>query len=233
MGRSSLEVDIRPQPNDETCGPTSLHAVYQYYNDTISLEQVIDEVKSLRTGGTLGVMLGNHALKRGYQAILYTYDLRMFDPTWFRGKNILEGKIREQLKFKKSKRFKEASNAYLKFLGLGGKILFEELNSKLIKQILEQGTPILTGLSATYLYNSAREIPETNEYDDLRGEPSGHFVVINGIDPVNSFIHIADPLETNPISDTQHYLVNLRRLINSILLGVVTYDANLLIIKPK
>ena len=233
MERGSLEVDIRPQPNDETCGPTSLHAVYQYFNDNISLEDVIDQVKSLKTGGTLGVMLGNHALKRGYSARLITYDLQMFDPTWFVEGISLEEKLKEQLLYKTSKKFKTATNAYLKFLQNGGEILFEELSSKLIRGILEQGTPVLTGLSATYLYNCSREIPETNEYHDLKGKPAGHFVVIRGFDPVKRLVYIADPLESNPISETQYYLVNLRRLINAILLGIVTYDANLLVIKPK
>ncbi|XOV93687.1 MAG: C39 family peptidase [Bacteroidota bacterium] len=233
LERKSLEVDIRPQPNDETCGPTSLHAVYQYYDDLISLENVIDQVKSLKSGGTLGVMLGNHALKRGYSAKLITYDLQMFDPTWFVGDISLEEKLKEQLEFKSGKKFKAATNAYLKFLHAGGEISFEELNSRLIKHLLEEGTPILTGLSATYLYNCSREIPETNEYDDLKGKPAGHFVVIRGFDPERRLVYIADPLESNPISETQYYLVGIRRLINAILLGVVTYDANLLVIKPK
>ncbi len=233
LDQKSLEVDIHPQPNDETCGPTSLQAVYKYFNDNISLEDVIDQVRSLKTGGTLAVMLGNHALKRGYSAKLITYDLQMFDPTWFSGEISLEDKLGEQLKYKTNKKFKTATQAYLKFLSGGGEILFEELSSKLIRNILEQGTPILTGLSATYLYNSAREIPETNEYDDLQGKPTGHFVVIRGFDPIKRLVYIADPLESNPISDTQYYLVNLRRLINSILLGAITYDANLLVIKPK
>ncbi len=233
LERKSLEVDIRPQPNDETCGPTSLHAVYQYFNDNISLEDVIGQVKSLKSGGTLGVMLGNHALKRGYSAKLITYDLQMFDPTWFVGDISLEEKLKEQLIHKPNKKFKTATNAYLKFLNLGGEILFEEMSSKLIRHILEDGTPILTGLSATYLYNCSREIPETNEYHDLKGSPAGHFVVIRGFDPVKRLVYIADPLESNPISETQYYLVNLRRLINAILLGIMTYDANLLVIKPK
>lgn len=85
MDVRTMRLDIHAQPNDETCGPTCLQAVYQYYDDLIPLQEVIDQVITLRTGGTLGVMLGNHALSRGYQATLYTYNLMMFDPTWFQG----------------------------------------------------------------------------------------------------------------------------------------------------
>src|SRR5579859_887135 len=77
-----LDFDIKAQPDDITCGPTCLHALYQYYNDTIALKEVINEVKSLKTGGTLAVMLGNHALQRGYDAHIYTYNLTIFDPSW-------------------------------------------------------------------------------------------------------------------------------------------------------
>ena len=35
-----LPVDIEPQPDDTTCGPTCLHAVYRY----LGLEAGLDEV---------------------------------------------------------------------------------------------------------------------------------------------------------------------------------------------
>lgn len=230
MEHKTLGFEIHAQPNDETCGPTCLQAVYQYYDDPVSLRDVITQVKTLKSGGTLAVMLGNHALSRGYQVTIYTYNLQMFDPTWFNGKVDLIQKLQQQRTYKSTKKFDVATDAYLTFLQKGGKIKFEELNARLIKNLLNQNLPILTGLSATYLYNCAREIGETNQYNDIQGEPTGHFVVVKGYDPVNRLAHIADPLEKNPISDTQHYMVNLQRLINSILLGIVTYDANLLII---
>ena len=65
---TKLHLEISGQPDDTTCGPTCLHAVYRYYGDAIPLRQVIAEVKSLSGGGTLAVLLGNHALSRGYRA---------------------------------------------------------------------------------------------------------------------------------------------------------------------
>lgn len=224
-----------PQPSDVTCGPTSLHAVYRYYGDNITLDAVIDEVKQLKGGGTLAVMLGNHALSRGYQAEIFTYNLHMFDPSWFNSKfTDLRSKLLEQMKYKTSHKFLQASRAYLKFLKLGGKIRFKELTPLMIKRILHTGQPILSGLSATYLYQSKREIGETNIYDDIKGEPSGHFVVLADYDPDAKKCLIADPLNPNPIKDSiQYYQVDVHRVINAILLGIVTYDANLLIIHPR
>ena len=73
---------------------------------------------------------------------------------------------------------------------------------------------------------------ETNNYDRIKGEPAGHFVVINGYAAKTDFVYMADPLNPNP-HKSQYYKVKFDRLINSIMLGIVTYDANLLIIEPK
>ena len=40
---------------------------------------------------------------------------------------------------------------------------------------------------------------------------------------------VADPYQDNPYSSDLYYHVPVGRLINAIMLGIVTYDANLLI----
>ena len=229
-----LNFDIKAQPDEVTCGPTCLHALYQYYNDTITLKEVVSEVKHLKTGGTLAVMLGNHALKRGYKAHIYTYNLNVFDPTWFKqSSSKMIQSLKRQMKYKfNSRKLLVASKAYIKFLEAGGKILNSELDDKLIKNYLRKKIPVLTGLSATYLYGTPREISATNKYDSIKGEPVGHFVVVNGYDEPTDTVYLADPMNPNPLK-SQYYSVHFNRLINSIMLGIVTYDANLLIIEPK
>jgi ABC-type bacteriocin/lantibiotic exporter with double-glycine peptidase domain len=54
-----LNFDIKAQPHEVTCGSTCLHSLYEFYKDPISLKEVVQEVKRLKNGGTLGVMLGN------------------------------------------------------------------------------------------------------------------------------------------------------------------------------
>lgn len=231
----SLQFDIHAQPDEITCGPTCLHALYHYYGKNIQLKEVITGVKKLRTGGTLAVMLANHALQQGYAATIYTYNLQVFDPTWFAhpSEKIIEF-LEAQMKFKSKKRkLQVASMAYIKFLSAGGQIRYAELDQTLIKEHLSRGVPILTGLSATYLYGTAREIPQFDIYDSIKGEPSGHFVVITGYDEEANSVLVTDPMEPNPLGKGQVYNVDFVRLINSIMLGIVTYDANLLIIEPK
>jgi hypothetical protein len=230
-----LDFDMQAQPDDVTCGPTCLQALYHYYGDIVPLKEVIQDVKQLKLGGTLAVMLGNHALKRGYRAHIYTYNLNLFDPTWFKhsSKKMIQN-LRGQMEFKhKRRKLRVASQAYIKFLQSGGEVFNSELDENLIKKYLKQSRPILTGLSATWLYGSAREIPQFDIYDSIKGEPAGHFVVITGFDEEKNTVQITDPNEPNPIGQGKVYSVSFPRLINSIMLGIVTYDANLLIIEPK
>ena len=231
MKNKTLLLDISRQPNDTTCGPTSLHAVYDYFDVKLDLNEVINSIEYLEGGGTLAVMLGIDALKRGFEAEIITFNLKIFDPSWFQEDNInLIEKLKTQLKYKKTPKFKQATNAYISFLEKGGKISYKTLNKELLNSFLIQDTPILTGLSATYLYNEKREYGEPVMYDDIKGQASGHFVVLSGINFENGTVRVADPLHGNPF-ESQLYSVNVDHLICAILLGIITYDANLLIIK--
>src|SRR5262245_30387028 len=82
-GSSTFDLEILPQPDDSTCGPTCLHAVYRYFKDPVALDDVIAEVPRVAGGGTLAVNLANHALRRAYRALIVTYNLNVFDPSWF------------------------------------------------------------------------------------------------------------------------------------------------------
>ncbi|MDA8165798.1 MAG: C39 family peptidase [Desulfobacteraceae bacterium] len=229
-----ITLEMLPQPCETTCGPTCLHAVYRFYGDDIPLPQVVAEVESLEGGGTLDVLLACHALRRGYRATIYTYNLEVFDPTWFRGPATdLAAKLQAQGKAKKNKKLLVATRAYLEYLVLGGQLRFKDLTTALLRTYLKQGKPILCGLSATYLYRCARELGPTLDYDDVRGEPTGHFVVLSGYDMVQRTVLVTDPLLHNPMEKGHYYEVGIDRLICSILLGVLTYDANLLILEPQ
>lgn len=229
-----LPVPIKPQPDETTCGPTSLHTIYEYYNDPVALSSVISDVLQLEEGGTLGAWLAVDALKRGYKATIYTYNLHLFDPSWFGLEAAdIHSKLRQQLTFKHDQKLVSATEAYLQFLELGGKLRFEDLRPSILRRYLKKKQPVIAGLSATYLYGSKREYGPDLKYDDLRGEPSGHFVVLHGYEPETKMVAIADPLMINPIGDGLQYQLKIDRVINAILLGIVTYDANLIIISPK
>lgn len=228
-----LNFHVLPQPDETTCGPTCLHAVYAHYGDHLPLQQVIDEVPVLAAGGTLAVNLARHALRRGYRARIYTYNLQTFDPSWFRTpRTDIATELVAQMEAKDKPRLREASIAYLDFLSLGGEIRFEPLGRDLLGRYLSKGIPLLTGLSATYLYSEPREIPATNRPDPVRGEPVGHFVVLNAYDEDTDEVQVADPLDPNPMCASRSYSVDIESAMGAILLGVITFDANLLVVRP-
>lgn len=228
-----LSFEIAAQPNDVTCGPTCLQAVYRYHGVEVSLERIIERIPMLEGGGTLGVTLGIDALANGFQATLYTYNLLLFDPTWADLPAAeLTDRLEAQARAKEDAKLRAATRHYVDFITQGGRVVFEDLSPQLIRGFLDRSLPILTGLSATYLYRTAREYGPDDDFDDIRGEPSGHFVVICGYDLESERVLIADPHGPNPISDKRLYDVSLDRVVAAILLGIITYDANLLILEP-
>jgi hypothetical protein len=229
-----LRLEILPQPDHLTCGPTCLHAVYRFFGDPISLGEVIDGIPQLEDGGTLAVVMACHALKRGFDATIITYNVQVFDPTWFKtGGPLLAERLAVQRETADSTRLRHACSEYLDFLDLGGKLRMEDLTSELIRRFLKNSTPILTGLSATYLYRAKRELGRDSVPDDVRGFPVGHFVVLCGYDQSKRTVLLADPLQPNPVAKEQTYALGIDRVKNAILLGIVTHDANLLIIEPR
>ena len=64
------------------------------------------------------------------------------------------------------------------------------------------------------------------------GTPGGHFVLLYDYEPEERIVHVADPYQDNPLTDGLHYAVGMDRLVGAILLGVITWDANLTIVEP-
>jgi len=227
-----LPLEILPQPDEVSCGPTCLHAVYRYWGDDDTLPAVIARTRRLDLRGTFAVFLACDALAKGYRATLYTYNLLVFDPTWFTKRVDIAECLRRQRDVKDDRRLQHATEGYLEFLRLGGRLRNHELSPRLIRRILRAGHPIVTGLSATYLYRVAREYGDDDIRDDIRGSPVGHFVVIAGHDERRRALLIVDPYQPTPYGPSHAYWISIDRAVGAILLGIVTHDANLLVVQP-
>lgn len=229
-----LPVPMLPQPDETTCGPTCLHAVYRYWGATAPLTDVIERTHKLEHGGTFAIFLACDALRQGYQATLYTYNLTVFDPTWFApGVDIAERLRLQAAEKRHDARLQRVTEGYLEFLRLGGRLRLTDLSRPLIRGLLRRNLPIITGLSSTYLYRAAREYGPDDTPDDIRGLPAGHFVVLAGYDREKRSVLVADPYWRHPYSPSHEYWVNIDRLIGAVLLGIVTHDANLLLVHPS
>lgn len=230
-----LPIRMQAQPDETTCGPTCLQAVYQYFGERVPLSDVIEAIPKLDDGGTLAVFLACDALRRGFKATIYTYNLQVFDPSWFAstGTNIVD-KLQEQAEEKSDTKLRRATRGYVEFLRLGGRLKLTDLTTRLLRGIIRRELPILTGLSSTFLYRSRRVLGLRDEPDDVRGSPCGHFTVLCGYNRKQRTVRVADPYLPNPVRRGEFfYDVSIDRVIGSILLGVLTYDANLLVIQPK
>jgi hypothetical protein len=225
------------QPDDVTCGPTSLRKVYAFYGMEFELDEVLETLERNEDGGTLAVFLGMAALREGFRTRIYSYDLQIFDPTWAGLPSAeLVRKIRARFDFLEDATRKRAAVAYVRYLEMGGELAFDDLSPSLLKSIIDRDHPILAGLSATYLYGFARErwdeVQGRLVDDDVAGDPTGHFVVIGGYDQWGRVLTVLDPSAHVPTSPGGRVRVGAERLINSILLGDVTYDAVLLEVWP-
>lgn len=228
-----LHVPMRSQPDDFTCGPTSLQAVYGYFGEELDIPEVMEGVQRLDEGGTLAVHLGRDALRRGYRATIHSYNLRVFDPAWS-GYDMaeLDLALEARSRVKTGKKLLESIQAYRAFIQGGGTVDLSDITPAVLRGYFDAGLPVLAGLSATYLYGGPRERPERDAMvaDDIAGEPQGHFVVLCGFE--GDRVVVADPYRENPLSRDHHYRVDIQRLIHAILLGVLTYDGNLLVLSP-
>jgi hypothetical protein len=228
-----LPVKILPQPDETTCGPTCLHSVYRYWGESIALPDVIGRTGRLEHGGTFAVFLACDALQKGFRATIYTCNLNVFDPSWFTRRDIdIAARLKHQREHKLDYRLQHATTGYLEFLERGGRLRLLDPTRGLIYGILRRGVPIITGLSSTFLYRVPREYGPDDDPDDVRGLPSGHFVVIAGYDRRRRQVLVIDPYGANPYASNHEYWMSIDRVIASVMLGIVTHDANLLVIHP-
>lgn len=228
-----LAVPRFEQPDDVTCGPTCLMQVLRFYGDETPFERIVSHTPRNPDGGTLGVYLGTAARALGHAARIWSYNLKVFDPTWTALPPAgLQAKLHQRAAAVPKPKLQAACRAYAGFLDAGGELAFDDLSPRLLTEILDRGHPVLCGLNATYLYQFPRERPDDNEEDDVAGNPVGHFIVICGHDGAGRF-QVRDPSSDVPFSADGRYEVSARRLINAILLGIVSYDAVLLELWPE
>jgi hypothetical protein len=240
--KTEIKLDIQAQPDDESCGATCLHALYRHWGlDDVPLKDVVAGIEMLESGGTIAELLACDALRRGFDATVYTFHLQMFDPTWFAVDGAVHDpadmseRLQQQLSVKPDNlRLRVATRACREFLSLGGTLRMQDLTIDLIIRHLSRGIPIITGLSSTFLYREKRALPvPVSITDDVCGEPQGHFVMIVGYDSAKRELLIADPLDPNPPFHTAKFRLSMDRLMNAILLGILTHDANLLVVQPR
>lgn len=234
-GSNLKNLKMPPQPDDVSCGPTCLSAVYNFFGMPIPIEQVRKGVTMVPGGGTSAAYLGLDAMARGFATQIHVYDLNLFDPTWsgLDAKDIT-AKIQERMANMNLNEYaKVMYDGYIKFLDKGGKIVMEDITPDTLKRVFDGGAPILACVSDTWLYRSMRDYTTKENKavdDDIKGDPEAHFIVLHGME--GNDILVADPYAKNPLGPDSYYRISYNKFLHALLLGVLTLDANLLIITP-
>lgn len=123
-----IPLQMLPQPTESTCGPTCLHAIYRHFKVEVGLDLLIEEIPEHEEGGTLSVNLALHALRKGFNARTYSYNLRIFDSTWWNLEpDELVEKLTRRIPCLRVDKLIQTHQAYIEFIQLGGQIRFNDL----------------------------------------------------------------------------------------------------------
>lgn len=228
------ELNILPQPDAESCGPACLHAVFRYFHQYTTLEEVIQGVGPKATGPVPMVHLAQDAIDRGFSATLHTCHFNIFDPGW-KGlsKKGLLNKLRGMMENLSDKKLMNALYAYIHFLHSGGSLLFDPIDQNLFNKYLCCGFPVLCRINAARHYDHQQDGPlDIHPHmagRDTTGQAS-KFVVLYSMH--GDVVDVADPYPQNPLGDGHHYPVDAFHLLSSIEADKGTYDASLLVLSP-
>ncbi|MCB9675370.1 MAG: C39 family peptidase [Alphaproteobacteria bacterium] len=224
------------QPDEVTCGPSSLLSVLRYLGvDGAGLDDVIAATPRNPDGGTLAPHLGRAAQAFGHRSRIRPLAVKVFDPTWW---NLPQAEVRDRLRRRTHAlpegALRRVHEAWLAYLEQGGEVVLGELRTHHLTEALDRGTPLICGLSVTWLYQHPREMPDDNRPDDIHGSPVGHFVVVTGYADGGDVFFVSDPWPHPPFEgdSTETYAVGRRRLHQAILLGDATHDAVVMEVFP-
>ena len=128
-------------------------------------------------------------------------------------------------------RLQHATEGYLEFLALGGRIRLADLSPRLVRESSAAGCRSSRPVGDLPVSNDCARCGD-DQSDDIRGFPSGR-VVIAGYDFPSRKVLVADPYEPNPYGGTREYWMRMERVGAAVLLGIVTHDANLTVIRPR
>ena len=204
------------------CGPNSLAQLFSFFNFDINPNDIIKKTKMISGLGTWDANLGKTVIELGFKAKITPINTYAFDPTWYKlNAKVLTNKLNDRLKKVKNKLLRANIQSFILYLKAGGKIEFKPISKTLLISKLKKH-PILVGLCSTYLYR-----------DNLTsncgaGYRLGHFVIVNGYDPVGDKFFITDPWHSIPFSKSGRYKVKSDELVTAIHLGEATYDCTIM-----
>jgi len=175
-----LKVPYIPQRKG-TCGSSSLQQVLAYYGVKLGLDEILKDIKKYKYG-TFMPYLGLYAKRLGFMPKIVTYDVKVFDPTWF---GLLVGQIIKKLETRSREMdvphvYRSECKAFVRYLKAGGAIEFDFIKKGRIIKELERKRPVIVDVCSTILHRKERKNRVKDKYSDTSGEPMYHAVVVSG-----------------------------------------------------
>ena len=226
----SISIDRYAQPDNITCGPTSLRMVMNYYGKEVSHEDVMEHFTIFPGIGVLDPHIAMAAMNYGFNVKIISYNYRVIHPSWESlSSDMLLKKLQDYMPEITNYKDSVSASGYINYLKRGGRIEYYPLSKELIVSYLKEGQILIAALDMEYLYEG------TVDWSAAAPEPSSHFVVVHGYDPGAVKFEISDSwYEVSVPNENGHYFVSTARLITAILLGFQVNDADLVIIDlPK
>jgi len=239
LQKIELKIERAIQPDDSSCGPTSLKMALSFFKDDKSIDEIKKHVKMFKGIGCYDSHLALGAIELGYTPIVYSFNRRIFHPSWsdLNADKLLEKLIEKKKKLEGEKKKPDANlsqlrkdlisiEGYIELLKKGVELHLSPLSRDLILKYLKEGLPVIVALDMSYLYSAP------NFDDEFEMEHTTHFVVIYGFDPSDNTFLIADPwYEIKLDNKNGKYKRDTDIIINAILYADYCNDADLLIIK--
>jgi len=204
-----------------TCGPLCLLNIYNHLGVETTLEKILKDLKINDSKATYITQLSGHVQKMGLKAVLLMSNPFIISPEWkdLPRKNIIEklGKwlvYSKSLKSKSDTQVRSLKNAeYLvSYLKNGGDLRIVDLTTKLMDDFLDRRYILLSCLEQSWLWEK-RKIKNKAEFDDIKGQARGHFVVVYG--QSGSDYKVSDPYPTGLPGKEGLYEINKDKFLVS------------------
>ena len=214
-------MEIQKQPTDDTCGATTLHAMYQHLGVDVPIDILVKTITQFPNGGTADVYLAMDALERGLKVTVYTSNIRVFDPSWL---GLPQERLVDRLyKFSEYIRDKDLivsqiAGLFSMFVRMGGRVRINLDDMGNLITALRYG-PVIAGVSYDWLMGEER---------DNGGDLTGHFIIVDSYDDASETFTISDPWDGKK---GQHYKVSYGLMNKALLLGTLTNDGSFILIE--
>ncbi|MFO0703211.1 MAG: hypothetical protein U0525_00610 [Patescibacteria group bacterium] len=164
----------------KTCGPSCLHNIYASFGMDKSLSVILHDLGVTDKDSTHLPQLARHLNDNNIETTIISSNPFSVSPSW---KNKSKEKIIEKLKKWVLHNYKDSylreSLFLLFYLQEGGNLEIKDLSTKLIDQCISDGHLVLCCLEESWLWGK-RKISGKQEYHDVKGHATGHFVIIIG-----------------------------------------------------